>query len=205
MRLEAPRKKKEETQDAGPGSFLQGLREGRGLSQRALAEKSGISRTRLRRLEGPEFHLATYGELLGLSEALGVGISELFQRESASPSTRVHFGKAGEQAFQLNTLRQGCRILSLHPPRPELFTGKLFVLPKRYLPPAILPRVRTVFIQMLLGALKVEVAGEAYSLEPGDHLIFPGLAPYTLENPYLREAVAFLVTTPGFERQEALL
>ena len=163
-----------------------------------LAEKSEISRGRLRRLEGQELERATYGELKKISSALGLEVGELFQ-ERIFLANEPYLGKAGQKVFQFEGTCFGTKIFSLLPPRPDLFWGKLFVPPQKQLSATEVPRAETIFFQMLLGTFVIDVSGKTYEIHSGDYLIFrPGDSPYTLKNPLPRESVAFLLTLPSF-------
>ena len=180
--------------ETGP---LRKLREKQGLSQRTFSEKTGISRGRLRRLEGKRFDLATYGELIRISKALGVDLGEMFQKEEAL-SDGAYLVRAGQTAFQLDVTGEGYKIVSFLPPRGDLFCGKLFVSAKKGLSSAHAPRAGTIFLQMLLGSLRVTMKGQIHEIQEGDSLVFPGGGPYTIENLLLRDSVALFLTLPAF-------
>lgn len=180
-----------------PASPLQRIREERGVSQRLLAEKLGISRGRLRRLEGKEFEQVTYRELQRISQALGVGMEEIFLG-SAPAASDFHLGRKGQSVFQWDSSSAGYKIISLLPARKDFFVGKLFLSAKKRIPAAHTPRAQTLFLEMVLGKFRLERGSEAYEIEEGDHLLFPGDIPYTIENPLLRDSAAFLLTFPAF-------
>lgn len=181
-----------------PTSPLRRIREKQGVSQRVLAEKCGISRGRLRRLEGKEFDHVTYAELKRISGTLGVEPSEIFFA-SERLSCDFYLGKKGQDAFQWDAAGTGYRIVSLIPARKDLFVGKLSVLPKKLLSAAHTPQAGTIFIEMVLGKFRIEIGGQSYEIEEGDHLLFHGDVPYTLENPLLRDSEAILFTLPSFK------
>lgn len=178
------------------GSVLKEFRRKQGLSQRELAERSGISRGRLRRLEEETFDRVTQRELRALSEALGVEMGTLTHKEQAF--TKGPFlGRAGEIRFELKEVRQGYRFASLTAPRKDFFWGKLFLAGKKSLGPAQAPRAASVLIQTLLGRFLIEVAGERYEIQEGDHLLFAGQAGYTIENLLNRESVGLVLMVPA--------
>lgn len=178
-------------------SLLRKMREKQGVSQRMLAEKCGISRGRLRRLEGKEFDQVTYAELRRISEALGVEPGEIFFGDEAL-AYDFHLGRKGESSFQWDAESVGYKILSLIPVRKDLFVGKLFVSGKKCLSSMHAPRAGVVFLQMLLGKFRIQVAGESHEIGEGDRLLFRGNVPYRIENPLLRDSEALLLTLPAF-------
>lgn len=178
-------------------SLLRQWREKQGMSQRILAQKCEISRGRLRRLEGKEFDHVTYAELKRISGALGIEPGEIFFGSETS-ACDFYLGRKGQSAFQWDVPNAGYRIISLLPARKDLFVGKLFVGTKKRLSPSHTPRAGMVFLEMLLGKFRVEVGGENYEVEEGDHLLFRGSVPYTIENPLLRDSEALLITLPAF-------
>ena len=187
----------EENSSSKTGSFLQRLREKRGMSQRTLAEKAGISRGRLRRLEGAGFEEATYAELKRISEVLATRVEEMLQ-ENEGVVNQVSFSRAGETAFQMNALSSGYRMDSFFAARSDFFGGKIFVGAKKVLLPGQLPQAKIIFLQVVLGVIKVEREGEKYELHEGDRIVLSGDLPYRLENPLFRDSVAFLITVPSF-------
>lgn len=176
-------------------SIVRRLRDRKGVSQRTLSERTGISRGRLRRLEGEGFEKVTYAEIKRIARVLGVEAARIVGFEDALAST-PSVGRAGETTFQFEADSKGYKLAAFFPPHEGVFIGKLFVLPKRQLGGLETPRAGTIFLQMLLGTLRLEIEGEAYEIREGDHLRFRGDLPYTLENPLLRDSVAFLLTLP---------
>lgn len=178
-------------------SLLQRVRIKSGLSQRHLAEKSGISRGRLRKLEGRNFEEITLRELGKISEALGKDLKELIERNRDFPRG-ASVGRAGEVPFELNVANAGCRIASLTFPRAGFFIGKLFLGGRKVLGGEDAPRATAIFIQVLLGAFKLETGEDLFELKEGDRLLFPGNSSYVIRNPFTRESVGFFITIPAF-------
>lgn len=65
------------------GFRIRELRERKGLTQFELAEKSGITRATLWRLETGELEVTTTKTLAKIAEALGVDVRELFSDPDA--------------------------------------------------------------------------------------------------------------------------
>lgn len=168
-----------------------------GLSQRQLSEKSGISRGRIRKLEGKSFEEMTLRELGKISEALGKDLKGLIEQNRDFPDG-VSVSRAGEVPFELNVANGGCRIASLTLPRDDFFIGKLFLGGRKILGGNEAPRAKTLFLQVLLGTLKIEAGQDLFELKEGDRLLFPGNSNYVIRNPLARESVSFFITLPAF-------
>ena len=183
-------------------SPLQKLREEKGLSQRQLAHSVGISRGRLRRLEGGGFEIATYSELKKICKTLGVNFEEILRSEG-NENQKPLLRRTGESSFLLESEESGYRIVSLLPWGEDLFVGKLFLSPKRKLSPDESPHAKKLLLTILVGLFRIEVLGQSYELEAGDSLLFDATSSYTLENPLLRESVSFLTAIPGLALRNA--
>lgn len=179
-------------------SFLKKLREGQGISQRDLSEQSGISRGRVRRFEEGGFEDASYDELRRIAQVLHQEVPELLQLLDKPSAAGPTLARAGHAAHRLNAPELGYQIVSFFPARPDLFAGKLFVGAGKKLTNAHTPKASTIFLQMFLGPLNVEISREKYELREGDSFTFKGIGPYTIENPSLRESVTLVLTVPSF-------
>lgn len=176
-------------------SPIQGWREKQRISQRCLAEKAGISRGRLRRLEQEQFETATFGELKRISSALGIDIRDIFAHEGQVEPT--HLGRAGQNAFQLDAGGEGYKISSFLPARPDLFVGKLFLAAEKRMSFVQLQKRSVIFLQVFVGTVRVELEEGCYEIREGDHLLFRGDASYAIQNPLRRESTALVITLPG--------
>ncbi len=60
------------------GFRIKELREERGMTQTELAEKAGVARATIWKLETGEDEITTTKTLIRIAEALGVGVNDLF-------------------------------------------------------------------------------------------------------------------------------
>lgn len=60
------------------GYRIKELREERGMTQTELAEKAGVARATIWKLETGEDEITTTKTLIRIAEALGVGVNDLF-------------------------------------------------------------------------------------------------------------------------------
>lgn len=176
-------------------SPIRRIREEQGLSQRLLAERTNISRGRLRRLEGNGFGRATLDELARISKTLGIQVERFLRCEKAF-NHGAHFLKAGEASLQIGMPEVNCKIDAFLPSAADLFIGKLYVAPKKIIPAGKVPHAQQIFLLMLLGALRIEAFRQTYEIRVGESIYLRDEASYSIENPLLRDSVALLVTTP---------
>ena len=71
--------------------------------------------------------------------------------------------------------------------------------PLTILPPSDTPRATFIFIQTLLGTLRIAACDETHEIREGDILLFPGDLSYSIENPGVRDAAALLFTASHFK------
>jgi transcriptional regulator with XRE-family HTH domain len=155
---------------------LVNLRRTRGLTQDMLARDSGTPRSTIANLESGEGN-PSLAVLVKVAQALGVPIDELL----ASPRAMVRQWAAGEVVLQ--SKGRGVTIRPLVPePVPD---SQMEVMD--FAPGAImggtphLPGTRE-FFTCLQGRVKVTVAGDAYEVETGATLGFPGNLPHAYQN-----------------------
>ena len=159
------------------GRNLSTLRRTRGLTQAALASAAGLPRSTIANLESGEGN-PSLAVLVKVSAALGAPVDELL----ASPRARVRHWKAAEVAEQRmgNGLRS--RPLVPEPAPDETMTIMTFEPGGALKGTPHLPGTREYF-SCLDGRVSIGVAGERFTLEPGDVLGFPGNLPHAYQNP----------------------
>lgn len=175
---------------------LRFLRQEKGLSQRRLAEKTGISRGRLYRLEAGGFDTATYEELHRIAAVLEIGVEEIFRSNGLSHGSASN-GHGSRDLLQWREKQGKFRIALLLPPRPDLFVGKLILAAGESLSSVEIPATRTVFLQALMGPLRLVLDRKDQELGEGEHLSFSGYASYTILNPSVREQISLLIISPS--------
>ncbi|MGG7568637.1 helix-turn-helix domain-containing protein [Rhodovulum sp. DZ06] len=169
-----------ETLDARIAARLRGLRAERGWSLSDLAERSGVSRASLSRLENAETS-PTAAALGRICAAYGITVSRLMQ---AAEAPRAHV-PAAEQPDWTDP-ETGFRRRLLSPPAPGL-AGEAV---EARLPPGTriaydAPPRPGLEHHLLLreGALTVTLGGAAHALRPGDALRYALHGPSAFETP----------------------
>lgn len=182
----------------GNGSLLRALRENKGLSQRELAEKCGIPRTSLQRLEEMSQRAITLGELELLSKGLDLKVEELFHRFNGFEKNGFVRLNEKSPCFVLN-YGEGIEYASdLHKPE-DCFIGTLTLAPQKTITKEDAPRGELVFFEVRRGLLTMTQAGKARVFKPGERFYLKEPQPYELYNPHqFEKLVVTLITLPSF-------
>jgi transcriptional regulator with XRE-family HTH domain len=155
---------------------LVNLRRTRGLTQDMLARDAGVPRSTIANLESGEGN-PSLAVLVKVAQALAVPIDELL----ASPRAMVRHWRADE--VELRTKGRG---VTLRPLVPEPVPDSLMDL-MDFEPGAImggtphLPGTRE-FFTCLAGKVRITVAGDAFEVDTGEVLAFPGNLPHSYQN-----------------------
>jgi transcriptional regulator with XRE-family HTH domain len=171
------------TEDAAPNHAashlarnLVNLRRTRGLTQDMLARDAGVPRSTIANLESGEGN-PSLAVLVKVAQALAVPIDELL----ASPRAMVRRWDADEVV--LTTKGRGVTIRPLVPePVPDSMMEVMDFAPGAIMGGTPhLPGTRE-FFTCLQGRVKITVAGDAYELDTGEVLAFPGNLPHSYQN-----------------------
>jgi transcriptional regulator with XRE-family HTH domain len=173
------------------GNQIRMLRDQRRLSQRALAEASGISRNTLSLIERGQTS-PTVSTLKGLARALDVEINAFFQPYQES---QVVFTKADQRphlSLDHGTLADlGLGILD------PLITPLVFQLEPGARSGPALSHDGQDFVFCLSGEILYLVNGQGYILEPGDSLFFDGRLPHRFRNTSMQNSsMLIILSTP---------
>jgi len=155
--------------DAGANlaANLRRLREARGLSQRAIAQLSGIPRPTWGSLEAGSAN-PTLAVLSRAAAALQVSIEELI----GPPRTAARLFRDAEQRTQK---RQGARLRPLLPEAiPGLEISRLELAPGGRLTGIPHTPGTREYLTCVSGRIELVASGERWQLEPGDALVFRG-------------------------------
>jgi transcriptional regulator with XRE-family HTH domain len=167
------------------------LRAGRGWSLEALASASGVSRSMLSQIEREQAN-PTLAVTLRIAQAFGMTLGELLQAPGASSSVSVI--RADDRAYHYRS-DKNCRVRTLSPLNlekdVELYEVQL--QPGGALRSAPHFEGTREFLTVQKGRVRVESAGDAELLQPGDSASYRADVPHAIVNAGRNEAVIFLV------------
>ena len=175
------------------GGRLQELRLMRGLSQRTLAEMSGLNFNTLSLIEN-EKTSPNVSTLQQLASALNVPITAFF--ESISENHKIVFQKAGERQqtpFPQGRFEDLGGGLALGEATPLL----MILNPNQERDPDPLSHSGQEFVYCLEGGIVFWVGEEKFMLEPGDSLIFDAQIPHHWENQSDQISRSILIICPS--------
>ena len=166
---------------------LKRLREARGLSQRQMAQLSGVPRPTWGSLEAGSAN-PTLSVLARAAAALQVSIEELI----GPPRTAARLFRNADQRLRQ---RQGARLRPLLPETiPGLEISRMELAPNGRLTGIPHTPGTREYLTCISGRIELVASGEKWELEPGDALVFRGDQRHGYRNPDARHpAVAISV------------
>jgi transcriptional regulator with XRE-family HTH domain len=164
--------------DVNIGALLRQVREARGLSQRQLAKRAGISNASISLIESNAVN-PSVGALKRVLDAMPIGLSEFFAMNEGEP--RKVFYRAGE------LMEIGRGAVSYRQVGTDLRGRSLQMLAERYAPGADSGKI---LLQhqgeecgiVIRGALEVSVGADRAVLGPGDAYYFDSREPHRFRN-----------------------
>ncbi len=171
------------------GEQMQAVRRHRGLSLRELAQASGLSLTTVHQIETGRTSPGL-GTLQSLAAGLGVSLGALLDGHGpAAPA--VHVAASERPRLQIpggRLERLACGLAS------QRIRGLVLTLgPRRATGPLPIVHPGQELVLGLEGVCVYEVAGQPYSLEPGDSLLFESSQPHRALNAGARRSRVLLV------------
>lgn len=173
----------------GLGARLRALRADRGLLQKHLAEKAGLTASMVSQMESGRL-MPTLGTLGKLAGALGISIPELLEPAAGGRSlyiSRKHehpvvtFDKSAERWMVLGAgLFEGkvrAVVATLDGKGPSLSTDKV-----------IIKRGQLKLLYVLQGKVKLHYTGETHLMREGDSALLDGGSPHKWDNASPRRA-----------------
>jgi len=162
------------------GARVKQERQSRGWTLDQLADAAGVSRRMLVNVEQGATN-PSVGTLLRISDALGVGLPALVEAPQPKP---VKVTRSGEGAALWTSAAGGRGLLVAGTESPDVVELWDWTLAPgdRHASDAHSAGTKEL-LQLQHGALTVTVGGQAFELEPGDALTFPGDVEHSYANP----------------------
>jgi transcriptional regulator with XRE-family HTH domain len=173
------------------GSRVKNLRTERGWSLEALASASGVSRSMLSQIEREQAN-PTLAVTLRIAQAFGMSLGDLLEMPDATSSVTVI--RAEDHAYHYRS-DKNCRIRTLSPLNLEKDVEfyEVQLQPGGALRSAPHFAGTREFLTVQKGQVRVESAGDAETLGPGDSANYRADVPHAIINAGRVEAVIFLV------------
>lgn len=169
----------DEKLEIGLGNRLHELRRKQSLSLRALAEKSGLSANTLSLIENGKTS-PSVSTLQQIALALNIPITAFFEIPvNRNPVVYTKKNQRDGIAFAHGVLEELGNSIGSEGLQPFVVTFE----PQTNSGPEPLTHDGSEFIYCLAGRVLYNVAGQEYSLEPGDSLLFTSNMPHIWSNP----------------------
>ena len=173
------------------GARVKHLRAGRGWSLESLANASGVSRSMLSQIERERAN-PTLGVTLRIARAFGLTLGELIEMPGAASAVTVI--RANDHTYHYRSDKD-CRIRTLSPLNLEkdiefyevrLQSGGALRSSPHF-------EGTREFVTVQKGRMRIESAGDAEELNPGDSASYRADVPHALINAGKNEVIAFLI------------
>jgi transcriptional regulator with XRE-family HTH domain len=176
------------------GNAIRDLRQRHGLTIAEVADRAGISRGMLSKIENAQT-ATSLDSLNRLAQALGVSLSALFRNYDV-PEGSAHLVKSGEgmEVVRRGTRRGHTYHLLAHEQGPtKLFEPFLITIDSPDATFPVFEHPGTEFLYMLEGRMEYRHGQHTYLLTPGDALSFRGEVPHGPEH-LIELPIRFLAT-----------
>lgn len=162
------------------GARVKQERQNRGWTLDQLAEAAGVSRRMIINVEHGAAN-PSVGTLLRISDALGVGLPALVESPRPKP---IKITRSGEGATLWTSARGGRGVLVAGTESPDVVELWDWTLaPGDHHGSEAHAAGTKELLQVLQGAVAVEVGGQVTTLEVGDSMTFPGDVAHSYANP----------------------
>ena len=180
-------------------SHLRSLRKKKGISQRALARKTGIEQSQLSRLETKTWKDIDLGSATLLTQGLGCGLEELIPGFSTQKKTESISFSSLRKPFLTIDYQKEVQITSFTKPDASRFMGSLTLGPLKTIAKDQTPCAAAVFYFVHRGSLILTCDGEERDLLEGQTVMLNQNNLYTLRNPDPgRDLTLLLISIPSF-------
>ena len=176
---------------------IKSFRQMKDLAAVDVAKKAGLDPRTFAAIESGRIMNPSLAKLRVIAEAFGVSLGDLFLQADAEQEENFYQGdQKGKYALEFQ--EDGFKAVSYIPMIPDFFIGKVTLSGKSFLNAGNFPFAGRIFIQIMLGKLKLTVIRKEFIIKEGGHLLFNGKLPHTFQNPLLKECSFLLFSVPSF-------
>jgi len=187
----------QQTSQIGLGHTVRNFRQARGLKAVQVARSAGLDPRTFAAIESGHIQNPSIPKLEGIANSLGISLADLFLQAEASKPENFYLGEQ-KGIYTLEFQQDGFKAVSYIPMNPDFFIGKVTLAGKAFLEAGKLPFEGRIFIQMILGKLKLTIHHESIHIKEGSHLLINGRLPHTFQNPLIKECSFLFVSVPSF-------
>ena len=183
----------------GNHSHLRMLREKKGMSQRALARKTGIEQSRLSRLEAKAWKDIDLGNATLLTQGLGCDLEELIPAHTRNKKPgSISFGSIKKPLFTIDYQKE-VQVGSLLKPDASRFIGVLTLAPLKRMMAGQTPCASFLLYFVHRGSLALICNGQEREFKEGQTVVLNKNDVYALHNQDpVRELILLLISIPSF-------
>ena len=180
------------------GKTILKLREKAGLTGAELCRRSGSLDPRtLNAIERGRIRNPSLDSLQRIAKGLGCLVRDLFTHAEMEMDLNFYKGSP-KGVFQIEFPKLGLKVVSVTPPNPHFFCGKVILAPKRKASGGLLANSSPVFIEVIMGRVEFSVEAEVVTLTEGENLFFNGGLRHSFRNLLNRESTLWLMTATSF-------
>lgn len=179
------------------GRAARQLRQAKGLKAVDVARKAGLDPRTFAAIESGHIRNPSMVKLEAIADSLGISLPDLFLQTQVSRPENFYLGEQ-KGNYTLEFQQDGFKLVSYVPMNPDFFIGKAVLAGKVFLDAGRMPFNGRIFIQMILGKLKLTVRGEDVQVKEGGCLLINGRLPHTFQNPLIKESSFLFVSVPSF-------
>lgn len=184
-------------------NLMESHRKKQGLSQTGMANRMGISRARLQRMEKKTFSDLTWEEWKLLRSVLGDEwdvMTRMMMQRASLRQPEIQRYSLEKPAFKI-VISPEVSLSVLADSSDQQFAGCFLIAPGAELPSSWLPRTDQVFWLVVEGQIQMTLPGASFLLKAGDRKSVNGYQCLSLKNSDSKnEAKCLLLTAPSFIR-----
>jgi transcriptional regulator with XRE-family HTH domain len=178
------------------GERIRKLRKEKQVTLVELSKKTGVAQATLSRIETGTM-IGTVESHEKISEALGIGLAELYTGIDQRYEEIAHLAKNAERKVTSQNKEVRIELLTQESSKKKITPLLITLKPKSQTQLETQERGVEKFIYLLEGAIKIKVDREEYLLEPEETLYFDASLPHQITNVASSTAKLFMAISPS--------